>query len=136
MRTSRMALVVLALAMGCGGGGSTGPDNSGGTTGTSGTTGTTGTTGSTGSTGGGSTSNSIVVGDGQFTPSSTTVPVGTTVTWTWQATTTHNVTFNNTSLGASPNQTTGTYSRGFSTAGTFAYRCTFHAGMDGTVVVQ
>ncbi len=137
MRTSRMAIAVLAMAMACGGGGGTTgtPDNTG-TTGSTGSTGSTGTTGNTGPTGGGSTSSQIVVSDGAFTPPSTTVPLNTTVTWTWQASTDHNVTFDNTSLGFSPPQTTGTYAKQFTTVGTFTYRCTFHAGMDGSVVVQ
>jgi plastocyanin len=134
MRTSRMAVAVLAIAMACGGGGD-GPTGNTGATGSTGSTGSTGATGNTGPTGGGSTSNQVIVSDGAFTPSSTTVPLNTTVTWTWQASTEHNVSFNNASLGFSENKVTGAYAKQFTTAGTFTYRCTFHAGMDGTVVV-
>ena len=140
MRTSRMALVVMALAMACSGGGDpagpyTPPGGNGGTTGSTGTTGTTGTTGSTGGTGSGSTTNQIVVNDGGFTPSSTTVTPGTTVTWSWEGTTEHNVTFNDTSIGASPDQINGSFSRVFGNTGSFGYRCTRHAGMEGTINV-
>lgn len=129
MRTSRFAMAVLALALACGGG-----DAPSGTTGTGGTSGTTGTTGTTGGTG--STTNQIVVNDGSFTPPSTTVTPGTTVTWTWQGSAAHNVTFSNSAIGSSSTQTTGTFSRSFPNAGTFNYSCTLHGGMDGTIVVQ
>ncbi|MDE3151542.1 MAG: hypothetical protein KGL93_04785, partial [Gemmatimonadota bacterium] len=84
--------------------------------------------------GGGSTSSSISVGDNFFNPNSTTVKVGTTVTWTWSTSTTHNVTFaDGTKSG---NMSGGTYSRTFNSAGTFNYQCTIHGGMTGAVVVQ
>jgi plastocyanin len=82
-----------------------------------------------------STTNQISVRDDNFNPSSTTVPVGTTVTWTWAGVNIHNVTFPN--GPSSANQTTGgTFQRTFSAAGTFPYTCTNHAGMNGTVIVQ
>lgn len=87
-----------------------------------------------GNTGGGSTSNSIAIGDNYFSPSSTTVPVGTAVTWTWSTGTTHNVTFDD--GAASGDRSSGTYTRTFNTAGTYQYQCTIHAGMKGTIVVQ
>jgi plastocyanin len=128
MRITRqlsIAALVLVLASACGGGG--GPTGVGGNGG-----GTPGPTGGTG--GGGSTSNSITVADNSFTPSSTTVPRGTTVTWTWNAQVDHNVTFADGESSGS--KSSGSYSRTFGTAGSFGYRCTLHAGMTGTVVVQ
>jgi plastocyanin len=64
------------------------------------------------------------------------VAVGTTVTWT-----------NNDSIAHNSVSNTGVWNSGtlgpgqsfqfrFTTAGTFPYTCTFHAGMVGTVTVQ
>ena len=72
-----------------------------------------------------------------FSPTTVTVVRGGTVTWTSGARP-HNVAFVATP-GAPTNVPTGTnldVSRVFPTAGTFAYACTLHAGMIGTVVVQ
>lgn len=84
----------------------------------------------------GSTSNQISVLDAQFSPSATTVTPGTTVTWNWGTTITHNVTFTNASLGTSGDKSSGSYAKAFPTAGTFGYGCTIHAGMTGSVIVQ
>ncbi|MCC7002216.1 MAG: hypothetical protein IT357_08680 [Gemmatimonadaceae bacterium] len=80
--------------------------------------------------------NEVRVGNNFFSPASRTVAAGTTVTWTWNAgSVMHNVTF--TGGPASPNQTSGTFQRTFSSAGTFAYTCTIHgASMSGSVTVQ
>ena len=117
------AILALVAVVGCGGGSSyggspTGPGNTGGNNNT-----------------GGSTSSSISVGDNYFSPAATTVPAGTTVTWTWAGSVNHNVTFDD--GAASSTQASGTYSRTFSTAGTYAYHCTIHgASMSGTVTVH
>jgi len=83
-----------------------------------------------------STSNAVRVADNNFTPSATTVPPGTTVTWTWVGTREdHNVTFADGT--ASPTQASGTYQRTFMTAGTFTYFCTIHGTpMSGVVTVR
>ena len=84
---------------------------------------------------GGSTSTQIAVKNNLFDPSSTTVPVGSTVTWTWAAgAVIHNVTFSDGPKSA--DQSSGTYTRTFTTAGTYAYNCTIHPGMNGSVKVQ
>ncbi len=95
-----------------------------------------GPTGPTGGTGGtGSTSNAISVNDNSFSPSATTVPIGTTVTWTWNGRNPHDVTFND--GPKSDTQTSGTYSRTFSAAGTYNYHCTVHGtAMSGSVTVK
>lgn len=120
---SRFPTRILAVALivaACGGSdGSYGSGPGGGTT--AGTT--------------GSTSNSITVSDNKFTPAATTVTPGTTVTWTWaQGATTHNVTFDDGTKSAS--QSTGTYARTFGAAGSYAYQCTIHPGMSGSVTVK
>jgi plastocyanin len=73
-----------------------------------------------------------------FQPAVDTVAVNATVTWTF-TTGPHNVTFQD--GPASDNQSTGTYQRAFSSAGTYPYRCTLHSssftsGMTGTIVVR
>lgn len=112
-----MTGILLATAS-CGGGddGGTGPGNGGGS-------------------GNGSTTGAIDVRDNSFSPSSTTVPTGTTVTWTWRGQAQHDVVF---SGGVrSPIQNAGTYARQFTTAGTFDYQCSIHgASMSGRVTVQ
>ena len=73
-----------------------------------------------------------------FIPSSITVAVGGTVTWrnTSPAGAHHNVT-STTGLFQSPDFDPGqTFEQVFPEAGIFPYRCTIHAGMVGTVVVQ
>jgi plastocyanin len=79
--------------------------------------------------------NAVAVGDNIFTPSNIVVAVGTTVTWTWSPNVAaHNVTFGDGSK--SSDLTSGTFTRTFSTAGTFNYTCTLHSGMNGSVKVQ
>jgi plastocyanin len=75
-----------------------------------------------------------------YEPAVIRVPIGTTVTWTFadrgpqgvSELDEHNV------VGegfASPVLTDGTWSHTFTEAGTYRYRCTLHAFMDGVVVV-
>ena len=133
------ALCALAIAA-CGGGGSGG---------------------STGPTGGNNTptnpvntnpvtTNSVTLTPDAFTPSNITVSKGTTVTWNWDSCTTpgdgyggygtptcvsHNIAFDD-GLTSSA-QSTGSFTRIFSTAGTFKYHCAIHgAAMSAQVVVQ
>lgn len=85
--------------------------------------------------GGGSTSNAIDVSDNSYSPSLTTLPSGTTVTWTWRGSAAHDVTFSSTDKSAV--QSSGTYQRTFTTAGTYDYHCSIHGtAMSGRVVVQ
>jgi plastocyanin len=136
--TRFLAIAGIALLVACGGGGSTGSvtgvGGGGGGGGAGGGGGGAGGTGGGGGTGG-SSSNAITVGDDFFSPTGTTVPVGTTVNWTWTGSQPHDVTFDD---GAhSDTQTSGGYSRTFSTAGNFKYHCTVHgATMSGAITVQ
>jgi plastocyanin len=78
----------------------------------------------------------VNLGSTTFTPSSLSVPVGSTVTWQWTSTgIVHDVTFEDGQ--ESPDQSTGTYARTFTATGDYAYICTFHVGqgMVGTVSV-
>jgi plastocyanin len=71
-----------------------------------------------------------------FAPSSTTIKVGDTVTWT------NRDAFSHTSTSDTGAWDTGVITAGasgsfvFTSAGTFAYHCSIHAFMKGTVVVQ
>ena len=76
---------------------------------------------------------SVAVKDNFFQPDSVILQVNDTVYWTWAGSAVHNVTFG--PGQASPDKSSGTYSRQFTTVGKFAYTCTLHAGMKGVVVV-
>ena len=118
------------LALGCGGGGNDGSA-----------------TGPTGSNTG--PANTVQVGNDLFSPDSLVVPMATTVTWQWNSCTgssdpygsgqtcvTHSVTFDDGS-GGSERQSSGSYSRTFGAAGTYAYHCAIHgAAMTGKVIVR
>ncbi len=72
----------------------------------------------------------------QFTPASATIAVGGTATWAI-AGTAHTVTFSAANAPASIAATSNaSVARTFATAGTFAYVCTIHAGMTGSILVQ
>ena len=71
-----------------------------------------------------------------FNPSQVDITVGGTVTWNFSAE--HNVTFAG-ATGAPANignTSSGSAARTFTTAGSFTYNCTLHAGMSGAVIVH
>jgi plastocyanin len=78
------------------------------------------------------------MGQQTFSPATLTVTAGTSVDFTNNSGTTHNVVFDNTDAIADiPTNTSGTSSRTFATAGTYNFHCDFHApGMKGSIVVQ
>ena len=73
-----------------------------------------------------------------FSPSQVDIVVGGQVTWNFTGGNEHNVTFGSSSGAPSsiPNTLNQSISRTFTTAGSFSYNCTLHAGMTGTVVVH
>ena len=72
----------------------------------------------------------------QFNPSSVHIEPGDTVRWTQMDPTTHSTNGNGNESWYSGGLSVGkTYQRVFSSAGTFAYRCTFHSSMAGEVTV-
>jgi plastocyanin len=78
----------------------------------------------------------IQVGNNFFAPTTFTVAAGTAVTWFWSpGGVAHTVTFEDGAPGA--NQSSGTFGRTFSTAGTYPYFCSIHgaAVMSGSVTV-
>jgi len=71
-----------------------------------------------------------------FSPDSVLIAVNGTVTFTWASAVTHNVTFTTANAPADiGNNSSGSFPRQFTTAGTFNYHCTIHGGMTGKVVV-
>ena len=88
--------------------------------------------------------NAVQVINNQFVPATITVPVNTTVTWTWgQNASQHNITPDNPSnVPSEPaiSNAPHTYTHTFTTPGTYDYYCVVHGGpqtgMHGTVIVQ
>lgn len=75
----------------------------------------------------------VGVRDYQFEPASLTVEAGATVTWVWEGRAPHDV------VGQgfeSPDQSSGTFRHTFEQPGTYAYECTIHPGMEGSIVVE
>ena len=79
--------------------------------------------------------NMIDISGFAFSPSTLTVKVGTTVTWTNKDSVDHTIT-SDTNVFDSGNMGSGdTFSYTFTTAGTFVYHCTVHPSMIGTIIV-
>ena len=76
--------------------------------------------------------------DNVFEPGSVSIPVGDTVTFSWEGGF-HDVTFGDGTVSGAPTaDTTTTWSRSFSTAGSYPFVCSVHqaSGMTGTITVQ
>ena len=76
---------------------------------------------------------SVTISDFEFAPSSVTINVGDTVTWTNQGPTVHTATGSGFDTGNLSKGESGSHT--FSSAGTFDYICTPHPFMKGTVTV-
>jgi plastocyanin len=75
----------------------------------------------------------VAVRDYRFEPASLTVEAGATVTWVWEGRAPHDV------VGQafeSPDQSSGPFRHAFEQPGTYAYECTIHPGMEGSIVVE
>jgi plastocyanin len=81
------------------------------------------------------TTHDVAISNFAFVPGSVTVAAGDSVRWTNQDTAQHTVTADNGSFDSGPLSKGQTFTRPFSTSGTFAYHCNFHPDMRGTVVV-
>jgi plastocyanin len=76
----------------------------------------------------------VAATDNRFTPAAIHVPAGTTVTWRFQDRfVPHDVKGDGFASGEP--QRSGSFAHTFDRPGTYPYRCTLHAGMDGRVVV-
>ena len=90
---------------------------------------------------GSGTNVSIVSGSSNLTttayaPNPVSISVGGTVTWINNDTTAHTATGNTGSFDSGTIGPGGSFSRTFTSAGSFPYHCTLHPGMVGTVNVQ
>jgi plastocyanin len=80
--------------------------------------------------------NEVFIQGMAFTPSSITITANTTITWTNKDGVAHTVTSTTGLFDSGSINTNGTYSRQFTTTGTFPYKCTIHPSMTGTVTVN
>ena len=81
-----------------------------------------------------------------FTPTTRTVTVGSTVTWTNDSGVTHDVVWDDATAKAAAAAgdgsgdmgqfASGSHTRAFATAGTYKFHCTIHFGMSGALTVQ
>lgn len=71
-----------------------------------------------------------------FSPSTTTVAVGGSVTWTNNDNTAHTSTGSSGAWDSGTISPGGRFTRTFTTAGSFPYHCSIHPGMVGTITVQ
>lgn len=84
----------------------------------------------------GTAANTITMQSMSFSPSSLTVTAGTTVTWKNNDYTTHTATADDNSFNSGDVASGYSYSKVFSTKGTFPYHCVYHNTMKGTIVVN
>ena len=84
----------------------------------------------------GNTGNAVSIKGFAFSVSTLNVASGTKVTWTNNDATTHTVTADDDSFNSGDLAPGQTYSRTFSTAGTFNYHCIYHSMMKASVVVK
>ena len=75
------------------------------------------------------------IADFSFSPATVTVPAGTTVTWRNTGSVRHTVTADDGSFDSGSLSGRDSFSRAFTTAGTYAYHCAIHPQMVGSVVV-
>jgi plastocyanin len=78
----------------------------------------------------------VTISDFQFAPASVTIDVGDTVTWTNEGPTPHSATADDRSFDTGIFEAGQSRSHTFDEAGTFAYFCTPHPNMRGTVTVR
>ena len=71
-----------------------------------------------------------------FTPATTQVAVGTTVTWVNNDTVQHTVTSDTKLFDSGPIDPGGKFTYTFTQAGTFAFHCSIHTSMTGSITVQ
>ena len=83
----------------------------------------------------GGTGMTVSIANFSFQPATIAVPVGATVTWTNNDTTGHTVTADDGSFKSDTLAPGATFSHTFAAAGTFAYHCSIHTSMTGTVTV-
>jgi len=83
-----------------------------------------------------SSANNVTIQGDAFSPSSLTVKVGDTVTWTNNDNHDHTVTSDSSAFNSGNIANGSTFSFTFNTAGTYSYNCGIHTSMTGTIVVN
>jgi plastocyanin len=78
----------------------------------------------------------VTIANGSFSPNSTSIGVGTAVTWTNKDTAAHSVVADSGAFSSGSIAPNGQYSYTFPTAGTFNYHDGTNAGMTGVVIVS
>lgn len=92
--------------------------------------------GGTDTTAGSDTANAVLIASFAFSPSSLTVKVGDTVTWTNNDSASHTVVADDGSFKSADLGQGASYQFTFKTAGAYTYKCSIHPSMTGTIVVQ
>lgn len=77
----------------------------------------------------------VKVVDFGFEPTESSVKVGDTVKWTWTGKAPHDVLNKDGEFTSGEPKTSGDFTRTFTKAGSFAYVCTVHPNMTGTITV-
>jgi plastocyanin len=80
--------------------------------------------------------NARTLGTGAYVPNPATVSQGTSVTWSNTDSTTHDMVADNGAFDSGRVGPNGAYSFTFTQRGTYAYHCSIHPSMTGTIVVQ
>src|SRR5947209_12678839 len=84
----------------------------------------------------GAAGKTVVMKDNVFSPNAITVAAGDTVVWRNDGKVAHTVTAGDGSFSSGSVAPGASFQHTFTQPGTFSYRCTFHPGMSGNVVVQ
>jgi plastocyanin len=80
--------------------------------------------------------NEVFIQSYAFSPSTITISVNSSVTWTNKDGTAHTVTSDNSIFDSGLLEPNTSYTRHFTTVGTFNYHCTVHSTMKAKVIVQ
>ena len=83
-----------------------------------------------------STNAVVTIDNFSFTPSTLTVPVGATVTWTNRDDIPHTIVSNDGLFKSKARDTDEKFSFTFTKAGTYPYFCSIHPKMTGKIVVE
>jgi plastocyanin len=83
------------------------------------------------------TKTEVIIDNFSFSPKTTTVPIGATVTWTNHDNVAHVVTSADDQFKKSPVLKAGqSFSNTFATAGTYSYFCSIHPRMTAKIIVK
>jgi len=80
--------------------------------------------------------NAVTIAGFAFNPTDLTVRTGSTVIWTNNDPASHTITSDSGAFSSDPVVQGGTYQFTFSQPGTYAYHCSIHPSMKGTIIVQ